>query len=149
MSRSLIDTLYRAIKYTVDIPIAADGSFNATRCNCSFCQKFGTTSLSPPSPDDFKLVQPTSLDQISGDYTKDSKTNHRYFCSHCAVYILQMGLIENDEGQKQEFFLFNVASIDQPQEGVDLNKVKIHYWDGLHYNWAGGMSEKPWPNGLP
>ena len=53
------------------------------------------------------------------------------------------------EGQTFEFFTINLASADQPQEGVDLSKVKLNYWDGLHDGWKTGMQDTPYSGGLP
>jgi hypothetical protein len=82
--------------------------------------------LSPGSPSDFKLLKPSTKEEISGDYTQNAKMNHRYFCNKCGVHIFQEGSYEW-EGQKIDFFIVNAASFDQPQEGVDLHKIKINY----------------------
>ena len=63
------------------------------------------------------------------------------------MHVLAGGLFEFD-GQKHEYFNLNLATIEQPQEGVDLSKAKLLYWDGLNDNWYGGSKEAPWPNGL-
>lgn len=52
------------------------------------------------------------------------------------------------EGKRVDAFMINLATIDQPQEGVDLSETKVKYWDGLRDNFAEGLREVPWPNGL-
>jgi len=52
----------------------------------------------------------------------------------CGVHVFQEGEYEY-EGTKHAFFSVNAATLDQPQERVDLSKVKIGYWDGLSNNW--------------
>lgn len=51
--------------------------------------------------------------------------------------------------EKHEFFAVNLATIDQPQEGIDLSKTKINYCDGLNDNWWAGLKDEPWAGGLP
>ena len=51
-------------------------------------------------------------------------------------------------GQQYPMFAINLAGVDQPQEGIDLSQAKIKYFDMLHENFAGGLKDEPWPNGL-
>ena len=51
-------------------------------------------------------------------------------------------------GHRQDIFSVNLATVDQPQEGVDLSLAKISYFDALNDNFEAGASDKPWPNGL-
>lgn len=52
------------------------------------------------------------------------------------------------DGKKFDLFAVNLASVDQPQEGVDLTETKISYFDGLHDNFYAGTKDTPWPCGL-
>ena len=82
------------------------------------------------------------------DYNPKKADVHRYFCDKCGVHVWGEGSYEY-EGQKHDFFTVNAATIDQPQDGVNLNEVKISYCDGLHDNWAAGLKDKPYEGGLP
>ena len=129
-------------------PDAETGNINATRCNCTFCQKLAYTGLQIKNPDsDFKLISPASKAEL-GDYKGGSIEGHRYFCKDCSVLCWQEGAYEF-EGKKVEFFGFNLATVDQPQDGFDLNQVKLKYYDGLHDNWYAELKETPYPGGLP
>lgn len=52
-------------------------------------------------------------------------------------------------GQKHDLFAINLSTVDQPQEGVDLSRTKLQYYDMLPYNVVGGLKDKPWAGGLP
>lgn len=51
-------------------------------------------------------------------------------------------------GQVIPFFAVNVCTIDQPQEGVELSRTQLGYYDMLHENVEGGKREGPWEGGL-
>ena len=53
------------------------------------------------------------------------------------------------EGKTIKFFSINLCSVDQPQEGLDLSKVKLNYCDGRNDNWGAGLKDAPWAGGLP
>jgi hypothetical protein len=52
------------------------------------------------------------------------------------------------EGKTLAICAVNLGTVDVPQDGVDLNKTELKYFDMLHDNVAGGMADKPWPGGL-
>jgi hypothetical protein len=52
------------------------------------------------------------------------------------------------QGQTFDLFIVNLCTADQPQEGLELSKVKLRYWDGLNDNFAAGPKDEPWPSGL-
>ena len=52
------------------------------------------------------------------------------------------------QGQTFRPFTVNLCTADQPQEGLELSKVKLRYWDGLNNNFAAGAKDEPWPGGL-
>lgn len=135
------------IKYTVDLDIPSDGSLSANRCNCTFCQKPGLTNIQPPDASTFKLLSPASRSEL-GDYNPNARNAHKYFCKTCGCHVFAEG--EYPWGDQMiKFFNINVASIDQPQEGLDVSKVKLSYCDGLNDNWAAGLKEAPFASGLP
>jgi hypothetical protein len=78
-----------------------------------------------------------------------SKTIKRYFCKECGVHVYMDGYHENEKGERSSFFLVNLRTIDQPQEGIDLSEVKIKYLDMLHDNFQAGKKDTPWSGGLP
>lgn len=46
------------------------------------------------------------------------------------------------------FFAVNVCTLDSPQEGVELSRTEMKYFDMLHDNVKGGLKETPWEGGL-
>ena len=53
------------------------------------------------------------------------------------------------EGPKRhDLFVVNLATVDQPQDSIDLSSTKVRYFDMLNNNYGGGLKEAPWPNGL-
>lgn len=132
------------IQYTANVALPDPPT--ATRCNCTVCQKTGATNLRLDSLDDFKLITPSSLSDLP-DYQFRSKDVHRVFCNKCGVHVIGHGFYEF-EGNKYDFVTLNLITVDQPQEGIDLSKFKISYYDGLTDNFSGGTKEAPWPNGL-
>src|SRR5271154_5838534 len=80
------------IRYTVSLALPSPPS--ATRCNCTFCLKTAFTSIRLSSTeDDFKLLSPSSLDEIP-DYQFGSKQSHHYFCGKCGVQVCGKGEYE-------------------------------------------------------
>ena len=139
----------RKIRYTVNLKLNPDGGLNATRCNCTFCQKLSQTNVRISAPDeDFKLLKPDSKDEL-GDYssTGEHVNGHRYFCPTCSVLVWSQGWYQTPT-MKVEFFVLNASSIDQPQEGVELSKSNLQYFDALHDNFTAGTKDMPWEGGL-
>ena len=95
--------------------------------------------------EDFKLITPGSLEEIA-DYQYRLDHIHHRFCNKCGGQIVGHGYYEFN-GQKTDFFSVNILTLDQPQEGLDLSKWKIQYWDGLNNNWQGGKKDEPWAGG--
>lgn len=140
--------LHSFIKYTANVKVDSEGNLKASRCNCTYCQKLGYINASLDGPADFKLLSPKSpTDDGVGNYTRHSTAN-KWFCKNCGMHVYAEGQYEF-QGQKFDFFTVNIASVDQPQDGVDLSTVKFSYWDGLHDNWMAGEKDTPYPNGLP
>lgn len=132
------------IKYNVNLTPDFLANPVAIRCNCTLCQKAGFTSLSI-SPSAFTLVSPASKTELP-DYQPKNKSVHHYFCTKCGVHVFCDGFYEY-EGQKHDLFSVHLGTLDQPQDGLELSKFKIKYWDGLHDNWMGGEKEEPWSGG--
>lgn len=55
---------------------------------------------------------------------------------------------EDGKGMVYEYFGINANTLDQPQEGLDLRKWKITYYDGLKDNWMAGEKSEPWEGGV-
>jgi hypothetical protein len=133
------------IRYAVSLSLPSTPT--VTRCNCTFCLKTSFTSTRLPGlEEDFKLISPSSFEEIP-DYQFGSKRTHHYFCEKCGVQVCGKGEYEF-EGQHVKFFTLNVLTLDQPQDGLDLSQWKVGYWDGRTNNWTGGQRDVPWPNGF-
>jgi hypothetical protein len=134
----------QAVKYNVLLSIPDPPT--ATRCNCTFCQKTGWTTINVEKPSDLTLISPASIDEMQL-YQGKNKDIERRICGNCGVYIVAKGSYEY-EGKKVDFFTINLMTLDQPQEGLDLSKFKMSYYDGLTNNWEGGQKEnEPWSGG--
>ncbi|OQO14020.1 hypothetical protein B0A48_00895 [Cryoendolithus antarcticus] len=135
------------IKYTAIIKINPEtGDIKpANRCNCSFCRKMSTTNHHLDGPQDFELISPASADEVA-TYSGEVKTCPRRFCSKCGVHVWMEGYYEY-AGTKHELNVINLATIDQPQEGVDLSKVKPTYSNMLNGQ-PGPPGDVPFPHGM-
>ncbi|KAI5360400.1 Putative CENP-V/GFA domain, Mss4-like superfamily protein [Septoria linicola] len=110
--------------FTASMPLSGN------RCNCTFCQKCRTTNYSVENGSaNFQLISPKTKDDPKlGNYAPKVKTAARYFCKDCGVHVWMEGYYEY-EGQKVDLFMVNLATVDQPQEGVDLrDKDSILGW---------------------
>ena len=58
------------------------------------------------------------------------------------------GYWEGADGKRNDLFVVNLNTVDQPQEGIDLKETKIRYFDMLNNNYEGGLKDTPWPGGL-
>jgi hypothetical protein len=131
-----------AIRYTIRVSLPTPPV--ATRCNCTICLKTQFTSLQV-APADFTLESPASEDQVP-DYQWRSKDAHRFYCDKCGVHVFSRAKYVF-EGHEVDAFGINIASLDQPQEGLDLSEFRIKYWDGRSDNWAAGQKERPYSGG--
>ncbi|KAK0616938.1 Mss4-like protein [Immersiella caudata] len=129
-----------AIRYSVDLDLSKP---EATKCNCSICLKTNRLSLSI-QPTQLKLVSPASLSDIP-EYQFGSKSQHHRFCDKCGIHVFGGGSYVW-EGKEVKNFDVNAVTLDQDQ-GVDLRKFKVGYWDGKTEGWAKGMSEGPYEGG--
>lgn len=135
------------IKYEVKIPNESLKPPTALRCNCSFCQKPGFTSLFVPL-DSIDLITPAFKSELS-DYQANNNPNiHRYFCNKCGTHIFREGKFEND-GQTFEFCTLNAVTLETPQEGLDFSKWKFEYFDGKYDDKREhGRGSIPWKDGV-
>jgi hypothetical protein len=83
-----------------------------------------------------------------GNYQPNVKTVNKYFCRNCGMHVYQEGSYEV-HGTTYPFFTVNAQTLDQPQEGLDLSKIQLQYFDMLTNNFTGGLKDVPWPCGLP
>jgi len=111
--------------------------------NCSICLKSNRLSL-VIQPDQFKLLSPTSLDDVP-EYQFGSKAQHHHFCNKCGIHTFAFGSYVW-EGQTVKNFSINAVTLD-PDQGVDLREFQMQYWDGKGENWKAGLAEKPYAGG--
>ena len=162
---------YSFITYTARTTLTPSGNLSATRCNCTFCQNLGYTSLhlttsspspssssSSPSPSttssNFTLHTPTSLSSPQlGDYAPRVKSVHRYFCRSCGSHVWMQGEYPVGEGKMLPVLAVNLGTVDVEgllrEEGVYLRRTEMGYFDRLHGNVLGGLRVVgPWVGGL-
>jgi hypothetical protein len=118
-----------AVRFTINLDASA-----GTQCNCSICQKIGTTNAMA-KPADLKVL--AGEDQL-GAYEWGYKVGKRYFCRNCGVQCFGKGHLAEMGGDYVSVPL-NVL------DDVDLAEVTVTHWDGRHNNWHAGARETPWP----
>jgi hypothetical protein len=52
------------------------------------------------------------------------------------------------EGKVMPVCAVNLGTLDVPQEGLDLGRVQMRYFDMAHDNVKGGLRNEPWEGGL-
>lgn len=119
-----------AVRFEVDLPAGFQGS----RCNCSICQKLGSTG---------HVVQPQAFRLLAGEgslgrYEWGMRSAARRFCQHCGVYCFGAGHIPQLGG---DFVSPNLNCLDD----FDVNALELVHWDGRHDNWMAGPAKTPWP----
>jgi hypothetical protein len=117
------------VRFLFDVDATA-----GTQCNCSICQKIGTTNAMG-KPADLKVL--AGEDQL-GAYEWGHKVGKRYFCRSCGVQCFGKGHLAEMGGDYVSVPL-NVL------DDVDLSEVKVTHWDGRHNNWHAGDRATPWP----
>ncbi|KIL62555.1 hypothetical protein M378DRAFT_128738 [Amanita muscaria Koide BX008] len=123
------------VKYEVDL--AADSAkWEVGKCNCTICHKKGYLSMIAPDVKSFKLLSPSSIDEV-GDYSYGSKAMHHRFCKNCGTSTFARGNIEALGG---DFIMINIQTVDN----VDLSKNKPQkYWNGLEEKWIPSLVPVP------
>jgi hypothetical protein len=119
-----------AVRFEVAFDLAAGGS----RCNCTICTKLSVTG-GMVKPHAFKLL--AGEDNL-GSYEWGAKMSRRFFCKTCGVYCFGRGHLDVLGG---DFVSVNLNALD----GVDLDDLKVVYWDGRHDNWQAGPRSTPYP----
>ncbi len=102
-----------AVTYEVSMDLQA-----VISCNCSICRRTGTLLAFVPG-DQFKLL---SGEGALTDYQFNKQVIHHLFCSTCGVRSFARGT--DREGKPTA--AINVRCLD----GVDLEQVKVHHYDG-------------------
>jgi hypothetical protein len=118
-----------AVQFRVTTDLRTGGS----RCNCSICTKVSQLG-GIVKPDAFQLV---SSEEHLSSYEWASRTSTRYFCKHCGIHCYARGNLVELGGA---YVSVNYNCLD----GVDLNDLKVVYWDGRHNNWHAGPRDRPW-----
>jgi len=116
----------------------------ASRCNCSICLKANLVTVKT-DPSTFQLEAPASLDDAA-DYLFGTNSFHHYFCAKCGVHCYGVGEYTH-EGRTVKQASVNIVTLD-PDQGVDLRKLKCVYWDGKGENWAKGTQDEPFEGGI-
>lgn len=136
--------LCKTVRYSIELPI--DQEKTAGRCNCTFCQIPNIVNFRVDKGG-FKLLSPASTDEL-GDYMVPTSPGiHRYFCKNCGTSVFRDGKYEYN-GKKMEFFIINLSTFDQPQEGLELSEFKYGYVDGRTGSQFKGTQDKPWKSGI-
>jgi hypothetical protein len=109
-------------------------AIKGARCNCTICNKLGTTNDS---------VKPEAFTLLSGEahlssYEWGTKVGKRFFCRVCGVSCFGRGHLAEYGG---DFVSISYNCLDD----VDLAEVEVLYWDGRHDNWEAGPRSTPWP----
>ena len=147
---------YSFITYTAHTTLTPRGTLSAIRCNCTFCQNLGYTSVHLTSPADFTLHSPSSLTTTGpeskvGDYAPRVKTVHRYFCRECGSHVWMQGEYPLGDGKVMPVLAVNLGTVrvEALPAGVDLRRTEIGYYDMLSGDVRKGLRvEGPWEGGL-
>ncbi|KAJ9602548.1 hypothetical protein H2200_013091 [Cladophialophora chaetospira] len=134
------------ITYTVSVPQSQLDNPRAGRCNCTICLKAGYTNVRIARTD-FKLLTPASLAECKDYRIRPEQNIHKYFCGTCGIHVAQEGSFEWN-GQVHEFFTFNLVTLEQPQDGLELSQWKFTYCDGRNDKFENISHDGPLPGGV-
>ncbi|KGY14971.1 60S ribosomal protein L3 [Paracoccidioides brasiliensis Pb03] len=126
------------VKYTVNVDL---GKAIPSRCNCSICLKKGSIAVRVAENEEFKLISPASLEELSV-YTFGRKKTYHRFCKTCGVSCF----VDGSYGDVT-FLTVNGLTIDTGDEGIDWSKIHLQYWDGRTDGWTKGPKSEPYPDG--
>jgi hypothetical protein len=121
-----------AVRFACKVDLSA----GASRCNCSICTRTATLG-GILKPDAFELLTPEAE---LGTYEWGGKISRRFFCKHCGVHCFARGHLAEVGG---DYVSVNYNCL----EDVELDAIKVTYWDGRHDNWQAGPRDTPWPRG--
>ena len=119
-----------AVRYEAKL----DLSTGASRCNCSICQKVGSTGMGGKPG----MVRVVKGEEHLSTYAVGDSPNKRFFCKHCGIHLFGKGDVPELGGA---FESVNINTLDD----VELSAMQIGYWDGRHDNWQAGLRPQPWP----
>ena len=102
-----------SVRYEVDLDLA-----HTVTCNCSICQKTGSTLAFAPA-DSFKLLRGS---EVLTDYQFNKKVIHHLFCSVCGIRSFARGT----KPDGSETIAVNVRCLDD----VDLSALSPAPFDG-------------------
>jgi hypothetical protein len=119
-----------AVRFEVELDLEK----GAGRCNCSICNKVAATAC---------IVKPSAFGLLKGEdslgeYQWGAKISQRFFCRLCGIHCFGRGYLEQVGG---DYVSVNLNALDD----VDVNDLKVIYWDGRHNNWQAGPRPTPWP----
>jgi hypothetical protein len=117
------------VRFRVELDATA-----GTRCNCSICQKLGTTTT---------IIKPEALTVLAGEdqlssYVWGHAVGKRFFCRTCGVSCFGRGHLAELGG---DYVSVPLNTLDD----TDVNEVSVSHWDGRHNNWQAGPRKTPWP----
>lgn len=115
-----------------------------SKCNCSICHKNGYIFTTVASESEFQLLSPASTTEL-GSYEFGNKTMHHMFCKTCGVSCFYKGHSEALFSEASRYGV-NLLTLD-PDQGLDLRKVKFQYWNGIDEEWD-GTKDEPAHNGI-
>jgi hypothetical protein len=105
-----------AVRYEVATDLAS-----VIACNCSMCGRAGTL-LAFVTADKFKLL---SGEDALTDYQFNKHVIHHTFCKVCGIKPFAKG----KDRQGNETRAINVRCL----EGVDIDKLNVHQYDGKNH----------------
>ncbi|HEX4479445.1 MAG TPA: GFA family protein [Rudaea sp.] len=91
-------------------------------CNCSMCQRKGSLLWFAPIAN-FKRLTPESNEK---SYLFNKHVIDHRFCTNCGMHPFAVGV--NPKGEKMA--AINVRCI----ENIDLERIPVKHYDGLHKN---------------
>lgn len=117
-----------AVRFEATLDLAT-----ASRCNCTFCTKLGTTGV---------IARPAALRLLQGADSLatygSNPAGHRSFCRVCGTHPFSAGHLEFLGG---DYVSININTLDD----LDLATIPVRHWDGRHDNWRAGPRPTPWP----
>ncbi|CAM3492804.1 GFA family protein [Corallococcus sp. ZKHCc1 1396] len=119
-----------AVRYEATVNLA-----DVSRCNCTFCTKYGDGGSTSMKPEAFRLLK--GQEDVT-QYARKGSPNSRSFCKHCGVMCFGAGDVPELGGA---FRSIHIGTLDD----VDPSLLTYQYWDGRHDNWMAGSRSSPWP----
>jgi len=114
---------YRGSCHCGNVAYEVEGeSDKAIACNCSMCQRKGSLLWFAPI-DKFSRLTPESNEK---PYLFNKHRIEHRFCTNCGMHAFAIGV--DPKGAKMA--AINIRSV----ENIDLDKVPVTHYDGLHKN---------------